>query len=99
MPGVPHPRGPEYGALYPTPEEARASTEEHVWTIPFKDFLEALENSKTQTVLATAHRLNQSDIEFMKEAAPNLMVINHHLVRRAGMYAIDSGKCVQSELK
>ena len=92
MPSCPHPRGPEYGVLYSTPEEARASSDEPVMTIPVKDFLEYLEDPKTQTAVANGRRLHESKIEFLTEVAPNLMIIDHHLARRAGMYAIDGGK-------
>lgn len=92
MAGVPHPQGPEYGFIYSSPAEARASAEEPAMIIPMKDFLECLERPETQAFLARTHRLTESNIEFVKEVAPGVLAVDHHLARRAGMYAIDGGK-------
>jgi hypothetical protein len=81
--------GPEYGTLYSTPEEALASGDEPVLTIPMDDFLDALNDPEVQAMIARAHRMNQSGIEFMKEVAPNVFVVDPHLARRAEMHAVE----------
>jgi hypothetical protein len=98
MTGYPHPKGPEHGKAYATPEEAREAVEagEDVPVeIPMDRFMESLNSPKVQALLADAAEIElngptpegpciEIDAEEFEEARRDPAVKD--LLRRADEY-------------
>lgn len=70
MTGHPHPKGPEHGKAYATPEEAREAVEagEDVpIVIPRDRFMESLNNPKVQALLADAAEIDLDAVTVLPE--------------------------------